>query len=305
MGRLRGSAVPLPEHVPLDEAWRVAEWMSMRAAAGQHAYVSASASSVVRICHAARERKLDISGSVFRVGGEPYTEGKQQVVASSGARTFSGWSLSECGPVAGGCARMDAVDDMHLLLGKIAVLQRPVRMKADSGTVEAFHLTTLRCETPKIMLNVDSGDYGMVSRRRCGCALEDLGLGVHVYGIRNYEKLTTRGMHIPGAAILELVEDVLPRLHGGASTSYQFVEEADAAESHIAIVVSRSVPNLDEEALLRDVRAFLARKSKGQRMMMDIWEQGKDLRVVRAEPHTTSTGKTPPLRVLPESAGAH
>jgi hypothetical protein len=308
MGRLRGSAIPFPKHVPLDEALRVAEWMSEQAAAVRHAYLSAPASGVMRICGAARERKLDISGSVFRVGGEPYTKGKRQVVASSGSTAFSGWSMSECGPVAGGCARTDVVDDMHLLLGKIALLQRAVRLKADCGTVEAFHLTTLRRETPKVMLNVDCGDYGTLSRRRCGCALEALGLGVHVYNLRSYEKLTTSGMHVPGAAILELVEDVLPRLHGGAPTCYQFVEEAGADESRIAILVGRSVPNLDEAALLRDVRAFLAGKSKGQRMMMDIWEQGGFLRVVRAEPHATSTGKTPALRVVPkietESAGA-
>jgi hypothetical protein len=304
MGQPRHFAIPIPEHVPIDEAWRVAEWMSRRAAGGRHAYVAASASGVVRICHAARERKLDISGSTFRVGGEPYTEAKRRVVASSGAAAFSGWSMSECGPVAGGCARMDAVDDMHLLLGKMALLQRPVQLRADSGTVDAFHLTTLRRETPKIMLNVDSGDYGTLSRRRCGCALEELGLGVHVSGIRNYEKLTTSGMHVPGAAILELVEDVLPRLHGGASTNYQFVEEAGAAESCIAILVSRSISNLDEAALLRDVRAFLAGRSKGLRMMMEIWEQDGALRVVRAEPQTTPTGKTPALRVLPKNEAA-
>jgi hypothetical protein len=189
---------------------------------------------------------------------------------------------------------------MHLLTGMIALIQRSVPLRGEAGSVDAFHLTTLRRETPKVMLNVDAGDYGVVSRRRCGCPLEELGMHFHVHGIRNYEKLTTNGMHIVGSDILELVEDFLPRCHGGAPTDYQFVEESGGAESRIAIVVSRRVPNLDEGALLGHVTAFLAGKSRAHRMMIRVWEQGGSLRVVRAEPHTTSTGKTPALRVVQE-----
>ncbi len=300
IGRLCGTAIPMPEHVPLDEARRVAEWMSEQATAGRHAYLSAPSSTVVRICQAARKGGLDITGSVFRVSGEPYTEGKRRVVDSCGVRTFSAWSLAECGGVAGGCARSEALDEMHLLTGMIALIQRSVPLRGEAGSVDAFHLTTLRRETPKVMLNVDAGDYGVVSRRRCGCPLEELGMHFHVHGIRNYEKLTTNGMHIVGSDILELVEDFLPRCHGGAPTDYQFVEESGGAESRIAIVVSRRVPNLDEGALLGHVTAFLAGKSRAHRMMIRVWEQGGSLRVVRAEPHTTSTGKTPALRVVQE-----
>ena len=33
-------------------------------------------------------------------------------------------------------------------------------------------LTTLLLSTPKIMLNVDSGDYGEICRRDCGCPMD-------------------------------------------------------------------------------------------------------------------------------------
>ena len=306
IGRFCRAAIPTPEYVPLDEAWRVAAWMSEQAAAASHAYLSAPATTVVRICQAARVRGLDIAGSVFRVSGEPYTEGKRQVVASCGARTFSAWSLAECGPVAGGCARTEALDDMHLLSGRIALIQRPVTLRDDAGTVDAFHLSVLLRESPKVMLNVDTGDYGVISERRCGCPLHDLGLHLHVHSVRSYEKLTTSGMHVLGSDILELVEEVLPRRHGGAPTDYQLVEDVSGADTRIAIVVSKFVPDLNEEALLRDVKAFLAGKSRAHRMMIDLWEQGGSLRVVRAEPYTTSTGKTPPVRVVekPDAAAA-
>jgi hypothetical protein len=74
------------------------------------------------------------------------------------------------------------------------------------------------------------------------------------------------------------------------------------AENSLAIVVSRSVPDLNEEALRGDVMSYLARKSRAQRMMIAIWEQGGSLQIVREEPFTTYTGKTPPLRVVPKRA---
>jgi hypothetical protein len=296
LGSTYESAIPVPEHVPLGEAWRVAEWMSLLAEKGQPAYLSAPASSVVRVCQAARDKRMDLEESFFKVTGEPYTEGKQTVVEACGASTFSGWSLAECGSVAGGCSQRQAIDEMHVLAGKVALIQRPVVLLGNAGTVDAFHLTTLRRETPKMMLNVDTGDYGVMSRRPCGCPLE--WLGTHVHSIRNYEKLTASGMHIPGTDILELVDSVLPRIHGGGPASYQFVEETDVAGGGVTIVVSRSIPDLDEKAVVRDVRAYLSRRSQAQRMMMNIWEQGATLRVVRDEPYATATGKTPPVRIV-------
>jgi hypothetical protein len=52
---------------------------------------------------------------------------------------------------------------MHLLTGTVALIQRPVTLRDDAGTVAALHLTTLRRESPKVMLNVDTGDYGVIS----------------------------------------------------------------------------------------------------------------------------------------------
>jgi len=298
LSRFWKTPIPIPEFTPLEQAWRIAVWLGEQTGHGSPAYLSAPASSIVRICQAALQTGVDISGSLFRVSGEPYTEAKRRVVVSCGAQTFSSWSLSECGTIAGGCFRAQAIDEVHLYSGKLALIQRPVSLKHDVGTVDAFHLTTLRRETPKVLLNVDTGDYGIVSERRCGCPLDELGMTIHVHTIRNYEKLTTSGMHILGSDILELVENLLPQRHGGKPGDYQFVEEAGSPETCVTIVVSRSVKNLKEEVLLRDVKQFLSKKSRAQRMMLNIWEQGKSIRVVRAEPYTTYTGKTPALRIV-------
>jgi len=190
------------------------------------------------------------------------------------------------------------LDEVHLYDGKIAVLQRPVSVPGSESTVDALHLTTLLPATPKVMLNVDTGDYGVLSNRRCGCLLEGLGLARHLHTIRNYEKLTTGGMHVMGSDIVNLVEEVLPGNHGGAPTDYQMVEEQREDLNRVTIVVSPRVGDVNAEVLLKDVLRYLAGCSRGERMMAEQWMDGESLRVVRRHPYATQTGKIPPLRVV-------
>jgi hypothetical protein len=70
---------------------------------------------------------------------------------------------------------------------KLAVVQR----EGARAPVPALWLTTLHWRAPKVMVNVESGDYGVLERRRCGCVWDGLGFREHLHTIRSYEKLTT------------------------------------------------------------------------------------------------------------------
>ena len=301
--RLWGGLVPRPEYVPLSRAVIVARWLAGKAAAGRPAFLSAAANSVVRICLAAQDAGLDLSGTVFRVGGEPFSHAKAQVVHSAGARTFSSWAMSESGPLGGGCANPEFLDEVHLYDGKAAVLQRPVTAPDGACVAGALHLTTLLPATPKIMLNVETGDYGVLASRRCGCLFEKLGLRRHLHTIRSYEKLTAGGMHVMGADVVRLVEEVLPARHGGAPTDYQVIEDQRGALTQVTVVVSPRVKGIDESRLLKDVVGYLASRSRDYRMMAQQWMNGKSLHVARRSPYSTATGKVPPLRVVPAGPG--
>lgn len=297
-GRLWGGSIPVPEYVPLEDAGPVARWLAAKVRQGAPAMLSTPANSAVRVCMAAKEEDLDISDTMFRVGGEPFTEAKRRLVYSLGARSASGWAMSESGPLGGGCAHREVVDEVHLFSGKIAVLQHPKLLADGESKVDALYLTTLLTTTPKIMLNLDSGDYGVLGRRRCGCLLEQVGLDLHLHTIRSYEKLNTGGMHFMGGEIITLVEEVLPAAHGGYPTDYQFVEEEQDAVSRVSILISPRVGKVDEGKVLGTVLRFLGSRSRGDRMMAGHWQQGRTLRVVRREPYATAVGKIPPLRVL-------
>jgi hypothetical protein len=295
---LFGGRIPAPEYVPLSDGLPVARWLAEKVRQGTPGVLSAAANNVVRACASAKDAGLELEGTIFRVSGEPFTEAKRRLVAELGARTFSGWSMSEAGPLGGGCAQREVVDEVHLFRGKIAVFDRP-KILADGETqVQALYLTTLLPSTPKIMLNLDTGDYGVLSRRRCGCLLEQIGFTDHLHTIRNYEKLTAGGIQFLGSDIIELVEEVLPAAHGGRPTDYQFVEEQNGAVTEVSILVSPRVALEDEQAVVNTVLRFLTLRSSGHRLMAAFWQQGRTLRVQRREPYVTAASKTPPLRVI-------
>lgn len=123
-GRLSGVPLAAPDYTPLPDASKVARWLAAQKAGRGPAFLDTLASSAVRVCQAAAGDGLDIAGSFFRTGGEPLTVAKRGVIERTGSRVACHLSMSETGPVAIACADPVATDDMHLLAGKMAVLQR-------------------------------------------------------------------------------------------------------------------------------------------------------------------------------------
>ena len=296
-GRLAGGVVPYPEHVPLTEPETVARWAAAKSAAGTPALLSLPAGSGVRVARAARKEGLSLQGAVFELGGEAITDAKRREVEASGATTINCYALSETGGLGVGCLHRSAIDEVHLISGKVAVNQHTV--STPEGTeLEALFFTTLHPTTPKLMLNVDIGDYGVMPAGSCGCAMEKLGYRRRLHTIRSYEKLTAGGMHFVGSNVVAMLEEVLPSRHGGAPGDYQLVEEEQDGLSRVNIVVSPRVLLRDGDQLTGTILDSLSSDSRGARMMADQWRQTGVLEMIRREPYTTATGKTPPIRVV-------
>lgn len=296
-GRLRGGVIPAPRYVPLGEPLPVARWLAQKTAGGLPGVLCGAASLAIRVCRAACEHGLDISGAMFRVGGEPLTQTKAEAIMQAGASWVSAWAMSETGTLGVACGNREARDEVHVVGGKVALLQRSTMLSDGLSRIDALYLTTLLPTTPKIMLNVDTGDYGVLTKRRCGCLLEQTGWDTHLHTIRNHEKLTAGGMHFLGGEILTLVEEALPSRHGGSAADYQLVEEEEGAVTRVSIVVSPGVGAVEDGSVERTVLEFLGSSNAGGKMMARLWREGDVLRVVRREPYHTPTGKIPPLRV--------
>ncbi len=296
--RILGKPIPIPEYVPMDEVSKVTSWLAARKKEGNPAVLHTHASSGVRVCLAAKEKGLDISGTFFRIGGEPYTPAKAQVVAETGGRAVCHYSMAEIGTVGIACAAPQAdLDDVHLVTDKVAVVQRPKSVGADGLSVGALIYTTILPSCPKLMLNVESDDYGVLEDRVCNCTLGELGFTKHLSRIRSYEKLTSEGVTFLGTELLRLVEEVLPAKFGGYPTDYQFVEEEEKGLPKVNIIVSPRVGSIHEEALLALVFHVL-RAVPGGDIMSDQWRQAQTLQVIRREPYSTASAKILPLHIL-------
>ena len=283
--RASGVRMPWPEHCPPDEAGRVARWLADRRAAGTPAVLDTQAALGVRVCLAARAEGVDISGTFFRFGGEPYTPGKQGVIEAAGCRAVSHYTMAETGRIAVACADPRARDDHHFLSDKLAVLQR-AKPVGGGATIGAFVYTTLLPSASKLMINVESGDYGELVERSCGCPFGALGLTTHLNDVYSYDKLTAEGNHFLGGDLIELVDQVLPGRFGGSPTDYQLVEEEVDGLPKVTVVVRPEVGPLEDGGVIETVLSHLGSEPRN-RLMAEVWREGDTLRVARREPHRT------------------
>lgn len=293
--RWASRALPWPAHVPPAEALTVARWLAYQRRAGRRAALETNVSSAVRVCQAAETAGLDIAGAVFYGGGEPYTEGKEAVVSRAGCRVAVNYAMSESGRIAVPCADPRAPDDAHVVTDKVVLLQREAAVT--SGTVPGLFLTGIHPSTPKVMINVEVGDYATVETRPCGCRWNDLGFTQHLHGIRSYEKLTAEGMHFVGGVLVTLIEQVMPATFGGTLLDYQLVEHERNGLPVVSLVISPRLGEIDADRARDRVLQELGRGDAASRMMAMRWRDTGTLQIERREPYTTSAGKVLALHV--------
>jgi hypothetical protein len=293
-GRLLGRAFPLPQFVPTDAPAPVARYLAEMTRQGTPAALDTMVSSAVRLCSYARENRIDISGTLLRMGGEPLTAPKAQLIADVGCQTTCFYSITEMSFVGAPCARPAGLDDVHLLTDKVAAIVRP--KPAGATSVEALIYTTLLPSSPKLLINVESGDFATVTARDCGCPMGKLGFHQHLSEIRSYEKLTSEGVTFLGTELLRLVEEVLPTTFGGAPTDYQLVETEEKGISRIQVIASPKLGPLDESVVVERVISTLNQYPGGS-VMTQHWRQGDTLKLLRREPYQTASAKILPLHL--------
>jgi hypothetical protein len=300
--RQAGARIPWPDHVPPAHAGLVARWLARHTACGVPGLLSTPASSAVRACLAARDAGLDIGGSILRIGGEPYTEGKERVVAGAGCRTIQNYAMGELGRVGLHCARPAALDDFHLAADILAVIQRSRSVGSGGERVGTFLFTNVHPASPKLFVNFECDDYGVLEERACGCALGELGLTTHLHTIRSHEKLTSEGMTYLGSDVIRLVEDVLPARFGGAASDYQLVEQEVDGIPRVTIVVSPRLGEVDGDQVVATTLRELGSGPAYRAMMAAVLASAGTMSVVRREPYVTRAAKIPPLHLL-DAAG--
>jgi hypothetical protein len=303
MSRLLGVPLAKPEFVDLNNAYQVAKWASDALESHENCVVYTFASSAVRVCTAAREHNLNIKGTRFFVTGEPLSDNKKAEIEASGARAVPVYGISEAGVVAAGCDRSHGASDCcHYFKDTIAIIGYRRDVPLCDSEVNALLFTSLLYESPKILLNVEMGDYGVLSSDSCDCDFGRLGFDQCVSEIRSYEKLTGEGVTFVDTDFIHIIENVLPQKFGGHSTDYQLIEEEDSdGITRLNLLVSPSVGDIDDAAVASTFVRCLSNAEDSPESWAQsgsqMWSQAGTLRIKRERPIPTKRAKILPFHI--------
>lgn len=288
--RSAGRRIPLPRPAPPLEMSGPARWLAEMRRSGRTAALNLPPAAAVRLAATARQKGLDISGAVLWNGSEPLTAAKAALVRAAGVRSMNVYSQTELGIVALGCADPGEADDLHIAVDRLMVISRQKQLAGAGGAVPALLYTTTSLQCRTVMINVETGDYGRLEERRCGCPLGELGLDTHLTGLRAYDRLTLRSLGFQGERLYELVDELLPGRFGGQPGDYQLLEEeAPSGALSLRVLASPRLGALDADAVAASAAGFLA-GPEGRAL--------PPIAVERREPYLINGRKTPPLHRL-------
>lgn len=293
-GNRAGVSLPRPEFLEEDKVELLARWAEEKLRKSGKCLIRTAPNRAVRVCVAARDAGIDLSGAFFIGGGEPITDAKLHEVTAVGASIRPTYSSAEAGRIGIACSRPSTPNDTHLVLDAVALITHPRHVPHSDQSVDAFLVTTLHSSNPKILLNVETDDYGVVDSRTCGCLFEEIGYTKHVTEVFSFSKLTGEGVTLVGSDMTRILEEVLPLRFGGSSLDYQLVEEEDQrGRTKMSIIVHPRIELGSEQDVIDAVLEEL--KQGHRRMESAILERAGTLQVKRIEPLKSGGWKMMPL----------
>ena len=299
MVRIAGQQFPGQEHVPFSDAVRVATAASNLVMKEGRCLLRGAVSTLLTVSVAARDNGISLRGVTCMGGSEPASPATVRGIREAGATYVTNYSMNEAGMIGGPCA--NGLDDtnVHLWSDALALVPGSRVPDATDDAVVSFALTSLMRTAPKVLINVDIDDYGILERRRCGCLLGEAGLDLHIRQIRSAAKLTGRGVTLVGSDIVHVIEELLPSTFGGSPQDYQLVEEeAEDGRTMLTLLVSPSVKLENESDAAEVLYGSLAGGRAGASFSGAVLRSGNAVRVRRERPVPNARGKQPPFKVV-------
>ena len=301
--RAAGTGVPFPRVVTLDRADVIARHVRRSLDRHPRCLLFSGVSTALRVCLAAQDLGIDLTGCGLLVAGEPVTAAKARQMHEVGATVIPTYGVVEAGMIGYGCANPTDVTDVHLQQDAMALFTYPHRVDSSDVTVPAFNVTTLLDTASKLLLNVQIDDYGVVEQRACGCEFDASGYHTHVRQIRSYSKLVGEGITLMGDDIVRILEEVLPARFGGSPLDYQLLEEEDERGfTRLNLTISPRVPIRNEQEIVEVMHQALRQSSPAGDMVRSVWQAAGAIQIKRQEPVVTATGKVLPLHIPRRSA---
>jgi hypothetical protein len=296
VSRLCAVPLPWPRVAPLNDPGIVVDWMAGAVRLRGRCAVQSNVSGIVRLCRAASARGIDLCGVQFITGSEPLTPSKRAEIEATHARVFLRYQAVDLGSIASGCGAPEETDECHLLSDAVALIT-PEAETLQNGSRPLF-FTSILGQGPKVVLNVEFGDQAIIRQRQCGCLYEEIGFHTHLSHIRSAVRSTAEGIALPYADLIRISEEILPRLFGGSVLDYQWVEDEEQEAGSLTRVWLRIGPRLgvlDEDSVIRVVLDEIGKPDGARRFYAQIWGNAQTVRILRENPRTTPSGKTPAM----------
>jgi hypothetical protein len=298
MGTWFGAGIANPQYVHLEDFKPVKDWLIEKKRQGTTCCIRTVASNATRISRMALKDGFSLKGTIFQISGEPFTQYKRRVIEATGAGAAARYGPGGGNGAALGCGNAAFIDEMHVPANALSFVENPRSLECNGRSIHPLMLTTLHLSAPRLLLNVENGDYATIITRDCGCALERSGFTQHLHTIRSFEKFTSEGMNYFGADLFELLENSLPSEFGGQPGDYQLVEEEhDDGQTLLSLLVHPDLEIPDDEKLLARLQQGLAEGSRNNRFMSRVWQNAKTFRIRREAPHASARGKILPLHI--------
>lgn len=291
-----GAAMPHPEPLPPNDFRPAAAWLAAQRAAGAPAAVSGIVSPAVRVISAALDSGLDIRGTTFSVGGETLTPAKRAVAAAAGTEIHSRYHITEIGDIGHACRAMQTGNSVHLYREAVAAITHRRRAAISGADVESLLFSTLLPSSPRILINVETDDSGVLGEDACDCAFARAGLTTVIRDLFSFGKLTGHGVTLVGTDLVDVLEQRLPAVLGGYPGDYQLVEREAGTQTEIILYVSPRVST--SAAAARQCFLDQLRLQRGGSMAAGLWTNAHAIQAVIAEPIAGTTGKVQSLHLL-------
>ena len=298
MGNWFDRGIARPEYQDPGDLKPIMDWTLKNRREGKRCCIVTVVSNAARIARKALEAGISLEHLTLAASGEPLTQAKKRVMEEAGARIAVRYGPGGLYGAALGCGDPRFLDEMHVPLSMFTFVANPRTLDYGGSLIHPLMQTTTHPVAPRLLLNVENGDYASIIARDCGCRLEKIGFTQHIHTVRSFEKMTGEGMNYSGSDLFELLEEVIPSEFGGGPGDYQLVEEEDdRAQTRLTLLVHPDVGELNEEQLLSRLQHGLAQGSRSHRFMSKIWLDADSFRIRREAPYASARGKILPLHI--------
>ncbi len=296
--RWLGAQAPYPTYLGQNDFLPVAEYLVRRHREGAGTVVSGYVSSLARVAADAADHGLDLSGCRAVLVGEALTDAKRATMESAGMEPYATYGVSEFGSIGYPCRSMHSRNCVHVSREAVALAMRPHDLAAG---VDSICLTSLLPFAPRVAINVEIGDTGVIEPCTCDCIMRKLGLDLQIRDIAAIAKVTAQGMTIAAGDLVKVLEETLPARFGGRPGDYQLIETEGRSQTEMVLRIRPGVAVAPPAEVLQ---VFLAETGRlyGGSLSLRSWLHSNGIRAEIGETTLAGTGKFRAIRLLGSDA---